>query len=214
MKVSEKTLELNIGAELLQRLRRQPGLQKTYLRGLTQAEERSEGVDFFAQLDPKSRLFAFQFKAPKGRVESLPYRYTVVDYQHHALYALAQMHPGSVFYVFPFFVTPSKVHSFSPTLLSQTWFADIAEIDTAAVFRGARSRTIQCVAGHAYVNPEYSLRHGLELLLDADSGIRPAAFAEWYRRFRLMSADDTNDEGIGRRNPWLARALRLAVAIP
>src|SRR6266446_789554 len=48
MKVSEKSLELNLGAELLNYLRSKWGLKKAYLRGLTQREERSEGVDFFA----------------------------------------------------------------------------------------------------------------------------------------------------------------------
>ena len=42
-------------------------MHKAYLRGLTQTEERQEGVDFFAELSPATRIFAFQFKAPKGR---------------------------------------------------------------------------------------------------------------------------------------------------
>lgn len=50
MKVSEKSLELNVGAELLGLLRGPWGLSKAYLRGLTQEEENQEGVDFFVQL--------------------------------------------------------------------------------------------------------------------------------------------------------------------
>jgi hypothetical protein len=50
MKVSEKSLELNVGAELLASLRSTPRFTKAYLRGLTQREERQEGVDFFARL--------------------------------------------------------------------------------------------------------------------------------------------------------------------
>lgn len=65
MKVSEKSLELNVGAELLTLLRNTWGAPKAYLRGLTQREEKQEGVDFFVHLDPATRIFAFQFKAPK-----------------------------------------------------------------------------------------------------------------------------------------------------
>ncbi len=51
MRVSEKSLELNVGAELLQLFRRV--YPRFFLRGLTQAEERREGVDIFAQMAPK-----------------------------------------------------------------------------------------------------------------------------------------------------------------
>ena len=67
VKVSEKSLELNVGAELLDMLRGRLGMHKAFLRGLTQTEERQEGVDFFVELSPATRIFAFQFKAPKGR---------------------------------------------------------------------------------------------------------------------------------------------------
>jgi hypothetical protein len=70
MKVSEKSLELNVGAELLAMMRGPWGMPKAYLRGLTQREEKQQGVDFFVQLGPNARIFAFQFKAPKGRQES------------------------------------------------------------------------------------------------------------------------------------------------
>ena len=89
MKVSEKSLELNVGAELLALLRGPMGMRKAYLRGLTQREESQEGVDFFAQLSSRMRIFAFQFKAPKGRREGEPYRFTIQRRQHEKLAALA-----------------------------------------------------------------------------------------------------------------------------
>jgi hypothetical protein len=72
VKVSEKSLELNLATEILNLLRNQWGFPKACLRGLTQREEKQEGVDFFAQLNPKVRLFAFQFKAPRGMSEGTP----------------------------------------------------------------------------------------------------------------------------------------------
>jgi hypothetical protein len=64
MQVSEKTLELNVGAELLDQFRNGLGMTKAYLRGLTQREEKQEGVDFILRLGPQARFFAFQFIWP------------------------------------------------------------------------------------------------------------------------------------------------------
>jgi len=121
MKVSEKSLELNVGAELLNLFRGPWGMPKAYLRGLTQREEKQEGVDFFVQLDPATRVFAFQFKAPRGRAERVPYKYTLVREQHQMLVELAELSPSSVFYVFPFYVTPAKLQKNVPQLISETW---------------------------------------------------------------------------------------------
>ena len=96
MKVSEKSLELNVGAELLMQLRGPWGRRKAYLRGLTQREESQEGVDFFAELAPGTMLFAFQFKAPKGDREWEPYRFTIQRRQHENLSALAGRSAGNV----------------------------------------------------------------------------------------------------------------------
>jgi len=98
MKVSEKSLELNVGAELLGLLRNGWGMSKAYLRGLTQRQESQEGADFFVQLDPVTRLFGFQFKAPRGLADARPYQYTLMRDQHDLLFQLGQLSPGSVFY--------------------------------------------------------------------------------------------------------------------
>ncbi|MDE3259832.1 MAG: hypothetical protein OYM47_18525 [Gemmatimonadota bacterium] len=97
MKVSEKSLELNVGAELLAFLRGPLEMPKAYLRGLTQREESQEGVDFFAQMTPETRVFAFQFKAPRGRGEGEPYLFTIQRRQHEKLSALAGGSTENVF---------------------------------------------------------------------------------------------------------------------
>jgi hypothetical protein len=168
VKVSEKSLELNVGAELLWELRNTLGLTKAYLRGLTQEEERREGVDFFVHLDPSTKIFAFQFKAPQGKAESTPYKHKLVRYQHEELFNLAQMSPGAVHYVFPFYVTPAKLQAHVPNLLSDTWLLDVAPMDTASVFGTKKTTTIRCTFGGAQVNPEYPLaRLGQETRIDA-----------------------------------------------
>jgi hypothetical protein len=149
MKVSEKSLELNVGSELLGMIRGSWGMPKAYLRGLTQREEKQEGVDFFMQLSPTARIFAFQFKAPKGRKEGTPYRYTLVSEQHELLHALAVTSPGSVYYVLPFYVTHTKLRRDVPNLIQDTWLLPISPMRTSDVFGGQKTKTIRCQSGAA-----------------------------------------------------------------
>lgn len=207
MKVSEKSLELNVGAELLAMMRGNWGLPKAYLRGLTQAEEKQEGVDFFAQLSPTARLFAFQFKAPKGRWDGAPYRYTLVIEQHELLFSLAQVSADAVFYVFPFYVTAAKLQQDVPNLSQDTWLLRIAGMPTAAVFNGQRTKVVSCSPGTALINPTYRLEKLDDLRQDREaSGIQAGAFAAWYERHLGAVREDGRH-----RNPWLVRGLRLVV---
>ena len=223
MKVSEKSLELNLAAELLPLLRKRPGMRKAYLRGLTQEEENQEGVDFFVQLNPASRLFAFQFKAPRGKTESTPYRYTLLRYQHEPLVDLAKS-PGNVFYVFPFYVTTTKLQKDVPKLANDTWIADLNSMPTASVFGSSyKSRTIKCKSGKAEINPEYELQRLSEVSGTESQGIAAPTFAQWYEQhlvFREKRGRPTNrsrgddlHERL-RRNPWLVRGLRVVIVPP
>lgn len=209
MKLSEKSLELNVGAELLWLIRGPWGMPKAYLRGLTQREERQEGVDFFVQLDQDTRVFAFQFKAPKGAFDGTPYRYNVVKQQHERLFDLAQIEPDSVFYVFPFYVTPTKLQQDIPQLLQDTWLADVGLMPTGPLFGPRQTRTINCTRGQAFVNPEYPLANLATRELPKSRGIPVKSFVGWYARF-------LEDESVvrKRRSPWLARGLRLALVVP
>ena len=207
MKISEKSLELNVGAELLALLRGLWGMPKSYLRGLTQREEHQEGVDFFAQLTPSTRIFAFQFKAPKGRREGEPYRFTIQRRQHEKLSALAGRSAGNVFYVLPYYVLPAKLQGYVPNLLADTWFLEVGCMDQTSLFGTHRTKTVRCEGGMAWINPEYELR-GAEDLKPGD-GIPARQFAEWYadlyeQNEELKSRDEHKD-------PWLVRGLRVAI---
>ena len=209
MKVSEKSLELNVGTEVLNLMRWAWGRPKTYLRGLTQLEEKRQGVDFFAELDPASRLFAFQFKAPKGRLDGYPYRYTLVREQHAVLYKLARRFPGSAFYVLPFYVTVAKLQQYVPTLMRDTWLMPIDQMPTKKVFGTAKSKTARCQAGRASIKPEHDLAPLGDLSPQAFVGVPPDAFSDWYRHYR-----DVRTVADRHRNPWIARGLRVAVVLP
>ena len=210
MKVSEKSLELNVGAELLALLRGPWRMPKAYLRGLTQEEERQEGVDFFAQLTPKARIFAFQFKAPHKGQEREPYRFTIRRQQHEKLASLAGGATGNVFYVFPYYVMPAKLQRLVPRLLSDTWFLPVGSMKGTDPFGTYQSRTVRCERGRAFINPEYELQ-GVEEL-EPGNGIPAGQFAEWYSDLH-GERDEVMVHG-RRKNPWLVRGLQVAIVLP
>jgi len=217
MRVSEKSLELNVGAELLGVIRNTWGMPKAYLRGLTQKEEQAEGVDFFAQLSPSARLFAFQFKAPQGRVEADPYRYKLVSEQHDLLFTLAQTAPGAVFYVLPRYLQPGKLQQDVPNLLQDTWLLAVAPMPTPVIFAGQQTKVVRCVGARAIINPEFALQNLAQLnheqrggvLAAAFDGIPAKSFAVWYERHRWLGRAERR-----RQNPWLVRGLRVVVVEP
>ena len=209
MKVSEKSLELNIGAELLGLMRNSWGMPKAYLRGLTQAEERREGVDFFVQLNPSTRIFAFQFKAAHGKKEYIPYKYTLVRYQHDPLFQLSQFSPRGVFYVFPYYVTFKKLQKNVPTLMLDTWFVNVRQMSPPQLFGNYKTRTVRCSNGKAVVNPEYELGRLRDMSFNREEAVPAGTFAEWYGDFR-----NRRMEAERRGNPWLVRGLRVAIVQP
>ena len=210
MRVSEKSLELNVGAEVLMLLRGPWGMRKAYLRGLTQREEHQEGVDFIAQLGPRTRIFAFQFKAPKGRREGEPYRFTIQRRQHEKLSALSGGCTGNVFYVLPYYVSPDKLQDDVPNLLSDTWLLEVGCMNGTSLFGAHRSRTVTCEAGIASINPEYKLRRALEV--EPGEGIAVRRFERWYENLHTR----TDEQAIpgGRKDSWLVRGLRVAIVQP
>jgi hypothetical protein len=215
MKISEKSLELNVGAELLNLVRGPWGMPKAYLRGLTQREERQQGVDFFVQLNPLTRIFAFQFKAPKGRHDGAPYRYTLVREQHDLLHTLAQGFPDAVFYVLPFYATHPKLQRDVPNLMGDTWFLPVAPMATPSVFGTKGTKVLRCHPGTAVVNPEYHLDHSSDLKISRmTAGVPSREFAAWYIRLRLRKGHTQAEERSQRTSPWLVRGLRVAIIEP
>ncbi len=209
MKVSEKSLELNIGAELLMWMRSK-GKRKAYLRGLTQREESQEGVDSFLQLPVTTRIFAFQFKAPKKRWEGEPYKFTIQLRQHQLLSQLAAVSLGSVFYVLPYYVSYTKLEKDVPRLLDDTWFLPVDTMQGNNLFGTHKTRTVSCEQGTAYINPNYELLGISEL--DSGAGVPAHSFAEWCANLHVRR--DEPNSGRERKNPWLVRGLRLVIVQP
>ena len=208
-KVSEKSLELNVGAELLNWLRGPMNMPKAYLRGLTQQEERKSGVDFFARLPKDNRIFAFQFKAPRGPIDGLPYKFTLSRNQHEALHKLAVHEPEAVHYVLPFYVLTDKLIQDVPHLAQDTWLLPVVPMDIATVFSGQKTKRVHCYPGVTCVNPEYEMKNLSDAMLSWDAGVKPGNFAEWYSELRRHNQKSNLADS--RMSPMIVRGLRIAI---
>lgn len=128
------------------------------------------------------------------------------------LFDLAVISPASVFYVFPFYVTPEKLQRNVPQLMQDTWLLDVDQMATPSIFGSTyQSRTVKCVAGTASINPQYQMKRLDGLSRVSPHGIPIQMFARWYKRH--LQHDGRSNAG-ARRNPWLVRGLRVGIVTP
>jgi len=121
--ISEKTLELNACAEMIQHIRSHPGLGKASWHGLTQREERQEGLDAKINNTPGVALM-LQFKSPwvTSRVDRV-YKFSINRGQHIVMESLRS--PGAVHYVFPLYSKWWKMDRDAPNILQDTWLVPV-----------------------------------------------------------------------------------------
>ena len=127
--VSEKSLELNVCAEMLQYIRAWPGCQRALWLGLTQRQERRTGLDeLIRNVGPGSSLM-LQFKAPwpSSDVDNL-YKFSINERQHEALEQLADQYPEAVYYVFPLYSRWIKADRHAPDLAQDTWLVPVSSM--------------------------------------------------------------------------------------
>jgi len=128
--VSEKTLELNITAELLQIIRSVPGCENAFWMGMKQNQEAKLGIDELIRNVPSGFHLALQFKSPKPLPKnSLPYRFTINDRQNNNLLRLARMKPDAVYYILPHYNTLSRLRTSAPTLLVNTCSIKVIDLN-------------------------------------------------------------------------------------
>ena len=97
--VSEKSLELNVCSEMLQALRGHAGYRKALWIGLTQREERQQGLDVRVR-NTAGLALMLQFKSPWATYYGdVLYKFSINKRQHEALEQLGS--PKAVFYAFP-----------------------------------------------------------------------------------------------------------------
>ncbi|MFH2203119.1 MAG: hypothetical protein ABIJ96_08405 [Elusimicrobiota bacterium] len=124
--VSEKTLEINICAELLGQIRGWPGCHHATWIGMKQDQEFRNGLDGLVRNAPGFHMM-LQFKSPSPTPrDTFPYRFRIGGHQYRALRRLSNLHPHAVHYVFPLFNTLRALGGACPHLLGGTHFLPVS----------------------------------------------------------------------------------------
>lgn len=127
--VSEKTLEVNLCAEILHAVRKMPGCAKAFWIGMKQQQEATNGIDDLIASLPKGVHLALQFKAPSADPrDTTPYRFAINEGQRERLARLATRRPKAVHYVLPHLNTLVAVRTASPDLMSETRALAVASV--------------------------------------------------------------------------------------
>lgn len=124
MRLSEKTLELNICAQASHLLTRGQG-QRLFWFGLTQKQEARAGFDACTRFG--GRLLIFQFKASHRVLRNGARVFQAPHDQMQALTRQTHSYMRSVFYAFPLVGTTADIAR-NPDLLAQTWLLDVADL--------------------------------------------------------------------------------------
>lgn len=138
--ISEKTLELNVCAEMLRCLRARPDCRRALWVGLTQKQEREEGLDERLRGAPGVALM-LQFKAPRAtsRSENV-YTFSINRKQHRAIESLGQSRAAH--YVFPLYRKWCKADKHAPNLLQDTWLIPASCIPSSQLVRDSTPVTV------------------------------------------------------------------------
>ncbi len=206
--VSEKSLELNVCAEILRVIRCWPGCQGALWIGLTQQQEREHGIDVLID-NAGGYALMLQFKSPwvSSQVDDL-YKFGVNEQQHEALEGLASNHPNAVLYVFPFYSTWAKARGHAPDLCQDTWVLPVSSISTTELRSEPRSKgqhrveleRVQNQVNVTFHSPEVtgSARNAKEFFEDTDraesfisapDGVPAERLLEWVREWGLVGGD-------------------------
>lgn len=144
MIVSEKTLELNVGAELLFLIRAVKGSEAAFWIGMRQDQEAKNGIDELIQNVPKGVHLALQFKAPRPTPRNGPFRFAINDRPHSNLLRLARQRPSAVHYVLPHYNTFAGMRASAGKkplrLLTQTYFLPVSTVDPLPAATNAPGR--------------------------------------------------------------------------
>lgn len=153
VRLSEKTLELNICAQVARAVPHPPVL---IWFGLTQKQEARAGFDACTRLN--GRLLIFQFKA-SNRVQRSGERLFQMPHQQFVqLRARVGAATRSIFYAFPLVGTTLELTA-NPDLLSQTWLMDVATVPALPVPTTDRGRHRRNGCHNVYVVPGHATIH-------------------------------------------------------
>lgn len=161
MRLSEKTLELNICSQASQYV---SGVRRLMWFGLTQKQEARAGFDACVNLG--GRLLIFQFKAsnrtngPGERIFHAPH------HQVLALRARTRARRRSVFFAFPLVGNTHELRR-TPDLVPQTWLVDVASLSALSVPRKSNGQARRNGSHNVYVRPGIAIFRSDPVKVDA-----------------------------------------------
>lgn len=121
MRISEKTVELNLCAQINQNLN-----QRILWFGLTQKQEAKWGFDAVTQLN--GRAILFQFKASNKTLRNGARRFVLEHNQLLRLQNTFQYLRQSVFYSFPLIGNTQELYNKNGDFYNNTWLLDVAKL--------------------------------------------------------------------------------------
>lgn len=156
--VSEKTLELNVCAELLALIRKRH--PKAVWLGLTQLQEQGWGIDEMLRNAGPGFHLMLQFKSPwPTSREDGEYRFSINTQQQMAIMAgPAALSPDSVWYVLPHFSTWPKVEAMAPTLVEDTWALKASDVQSAGWASKPERHKVIAQTGSRKAKPNIQIR--------------------------------------------------------
>ncbi len=186
---------------MLQCLRGYPDYRKALWIGLTQKEERQQGLDTRIR-NADDLALMFQFKSPWATYYGDNfYKFSVNKRQHEALERLGN--PEAAFYAFPLYSRWSKADKDAPNLLQDTWLLPVSCIPSGALVREStpivvsrRNQSSVKVESDTYpyweatcepVNAREYFERDLRETVDRPSLVRVALLKEWIE-FSEMAA--------------------------
>ena len=118
---------------MLQALRGHAGYRKALWIGLTQREERQQGLDVRVR-NTEGLALMLQFKSPWATCYGVDlYKFSINKRQHEALEQLGS--PKAVFYAFPLYNRWFKADRHAPDLLQDTWLLPVSCIPSGILAR-------------------------------------------------------------------------------
>ena len=161
MKLSEKTLELNICAQVSQYAAPK---HKLFWFGLTQKQEAKAGFDACTKLC--GRLLIFQFKASNRVLKSKQRVFCAPHDQLDALRSKVKSYHRSVYYAFPLVGNTSELKT-DPNLLSQTWLVDVASLSSLGIPAKSDGTPRKNGCHNVYVSPGKAVFHSVPIEVDS-----------------------------------------------
>jgi len=195
--VSEKTLELNICAEILPLIRSISGCSSAFWIGMKQDQEARWGIDELISNVPRGVHLALQFKSPWSKPENTaPYKFSINDRQHHNLLRLARHRPNGVLYVFPHYNTMSRLRTDSPAF-QDTWFVRVEDWRSLPnSSRSNGSHLVKSFGGYAIAHsePVKATSMGIkEAISSSLPGIKNSGLELEILTFSLLSHSDLKE---------------------